>query len=183
MLLLFMEGQYMDLGNTIKHYRTIRNLTQKQLGDLLGVAEITIRQYETNKREPKISQLKKIASVLNVPISTLIGGLTDEQHIKSVLELIQDNDKKRKELIIEILKTHNYNIKEKNRLLLTITDHQGFSFLTSRDSFDAMIERSDRDICYNIEKLICESQQITKNKQDPDTPDQTPPPALSKPDT
>ena len=85
----------MDLGNTIKHYRTIRNLTQKQLGDLLGVAEITIRQYETNKREPKISQLKKIASVLNIPISTLIGGLTDEQHIKSVLELIQDNDKKR----------------------------------------------------------------------------------------
>lgn len=161
----------MDLGNTIKHYRTIRNLTQKQLGDLLGVAEITIRQYETNKREPKIAQLKKIASVLNVPVSTLIGDLTYEQHVKNVWEWIQDNDKKIKELIIEILKTHNYNIEEKNRLWLIITDYQGFSFLADRDSFDDMIERSDRDIRYNIEKLINGSQQITQNVN-PATSDQ-----------
>ena len=141
----------------------------------MGVAEITIRQYETNKREPKITQLKKIASVLNVPVSALIGDLTDEQHTKNVWEWIQDNDNKRKELIIEILKTHNYNIEEKNRLWLTITDHQGFSFLADRDSFNDMVERSDRDIRYNIEKLINESQQITKNTT-PATPDQVPKP-------
>ena len=62
----------MKAGKQIKALRLAAGLTQKQLAELAGLAEITIRQYELNKREPKLEQLKKIASVLNVSVSELI---------------------------------------------------------------------------------------------------------------
>lgn len=62
----------MTTGKQIKALRLAAGLTQKQLAELAGLAEITIRQYESNKREPKLEQLKKIASVLNVSVSELI---------------------------------------------------------------------------------------------------------------
>ena len=43
-----------------------KGLTQKQLAEKSGVAEITIRQYESDKREPKITQLQKIIVALDL---------------------------------------------------------------------------------------------------------------------
>lgn len=153
----------MDISEKIKQARLKKKLTQKQLAALSEVAEITIRQYESGKRRPKIEQLKKIAAALNVPVSAFIDELSEAQHIQSTWEWIQDNEQKRKELIIEILKTHSYRVEETDRLHLTITDHQGFSFLVRRDEFQELVERSDRDIRYNIEKLLSESKEIKKD--------------------
>lgn len=61
----------MSLGENIKKYRTERKMTQKQLSELVGVAEITIRQYESGKRSPKAEHIFKISNVLKVPLSTL----------------------------------------------------------------------------------------------------------------
>ena len=44
----------MSIGENIKNIRMQKGLTQKQLAEKSGVAEITIRQYESDKREPKI---------------------------------------------------------------------------------------------------------------------------------
>lgn len=147
----------MNLGTRIKQFRTDKKITQKQLGDLAGVAEITIRQYETGKREPKIEQLQKIASALNVPVSAFIDEMTEADRIRSTWEWIQDNDEKRRELIIEILKTHNYQVEQQGTRYLIVTDHQGFSFRVHRDEFQEMALRCDKDIRYNIEKLLSES--------------------------
>lgn len=163
----------MDLGNRIKQYRITRNLTQKQLGELSGVAEITIRQYETGKREPKIEQLRKIATALNVPLTALLDDETafkffgsisvpESAHLSAVKDWIEDNDKKRAELIRCILKTHNYNIEEKDIHWLIVTDHQGFSFLVSKNDFQELVERCDKDIRYNIEKLLNDSREYKK---------------------
>ena len=38
----------MPIGENIKKYRKRKGLTQKELGAALGLAEITIRQYENN---------------------------------------------------------------------------------------------------------------------------------------
>lgn len=149
----------MDLGNRLKQYRIKSDLTQKQLGELSGVAEITIRQYETGKREPKLEQLRKIAAVLNVPVSAFIDDLTEEQRIKSTWEWIQNNDEKRKELLTEILKTHNYQVEEKDIHWLIVTDHQGFRFLVDRDEYEEMCLRCDKDIRYNVEKLLNDSRE------------------------
>ena len=62
----------MEIGEKIKKLRKERKLTQKQLGELSGTSEITIRQYETNRREPRMGPLIKIATALNVNVSELL---------------------------------------------------------------------------------------------------------------
>ena len=42
------------------------------------MAEITIRQYEANKREPKLENLKKIAYALNIDLLVLIGAVSNK---------------------------------------------------------------------------------------------------------
>lgn len=62
----------MEIGENIKRYRKKMGLTQKGLANKIGCAEITIRQYETNKREPKFEILCTIANALSVPVGYLI---------------------------------------------------------------------------------------------------------------
>ena len=58
----------MTIGEKIKIARTMRGFTQKELAFLVGLADVRIRQYETNIRTPKNSQLELIASALGVPM-------------------------------------------------------------------------------------------------------------------
>ena len=55
----------MTTGEKIRAARQRANLTQKQLGELCGIAEPTIRRYETGKLNPKAETIMKIASHLN----------------------------------------------------------------------------------------------------------------------
>ena len=66
----------MDTGTLIRNARKARNLTQKQLGELSGIAEPTIRRYELGKLNPKIETLQKIANALEISIYEL-KGLSD----------------------------------------------------------------------------------------------------------
>lgn len=69
----------MPIGENIKKYRKRKGLTQKELGAVLGLAEITIRQYENNMRKPKYEILFSIADVLNVSIADLMNIDTGKQ--------------------------------------------------------------------------------------------------------
>ncbi len=63
----------MDIGENIKKYRLLKNMTQKQLAKKAGVAEITIRQYESGKRVPKTVQLFSVADALGITPFDLRG--------------------------------------------------------------------------------------------------------------
>ena len=63
----------MTTGERIRKYRKAAHLTQKELAKKVNLAEITIRQYEGNLYEPKQEAAKRIASVLGVSISDLMG--------------------------------------------------------------------------------------------------------------
>ena len=54
----------MGLDKAIQLYRNRLGYTQKQLADKAGLAEITVRKYESGERYPKNEQLKKIADAL-----------------------------------------------------------------------------------------------------------------------
>ena len=78
----------MDIGKRIKSARKAKGLTQKQLAEAVGVVTGTIQQYELGKRQPRIEQIEKIAEILGVSLSDLIGFsefLEDSQraHIKN----------------------------------------------------------------------------------------------------
>lgn len=70
----------MTTGERIRTVRQSKNLTQKQLGELAGIAEPTIRRYELGKLNPKIETIAKIASAMNTPTLSLLG---DAAHVQA----------------------------------------------------------------------------------------------------
>lgn len=69
----------MTIGERIRSARKGKNLTQKQLGELCGIAEPTIRRYELNKLTPKIETLKKIATPLGISWYELYSDDPEQQ--------------------------------------------------------------------------------------------------------
>lgn len=63
----------MTIGERIKRARNSKGLTQKQLGEVSETSEITIRQYELGKRQPRIEPLTRIASALGTSLYELVG--------------------------------------------------------------------------------------------------------------
>lgn len=76
----------MTTGELIRKCRKEAGLTQKELGERAGIAEPTIRKYESNRLNPKIETLQKIADALNVNVSELSDNV-QHTHILSTKEL------------------------------------------------------------------------------------------------
>ena len=61
------------IGERIKKARELRNITQSQLGEKLGVTGVTVMRYEKGQREPNIETIFNLAEKLNVSVSYLLG--------------------------------------------------------------------------------------------------------------
>ena len=61
------------VGERIKYFRKKRKMTQEQLAELTGIHPVSIRKYETNKMQPQIEQIERIASNLQVNTNAIIG--------------------------------------------------------------------------------------------------------------
>lgn len=79
----------MSTGEKIKKARHARGLTQKELGEKVGLTDVRIRQYELNNRTPKEDTLRLIAEVLEVNYHSLCEPTIDtaEEVIFSLFEL------------------------------------------------------------------------------------------------
>lgn len=73
-------GDKMSIGKKIKQIRKEKGLTQKKLGELSGINEVQIRQYELERATPKIATIDKIANALNVSIIDIMGPFTIGQY-------------------------------------------------------------------------------------------------------
>lgn len=62
----------MTTGELIRNIRKAKGVTQKQLGELAGIAEPTIRSYESGRLNPKIGTIEKIANALGVSTVSLL---------------------------------------------------------------------------------------------------------------
>lgn len=62
-----------DLGLQLKRLREKRGLPQTELAKLIGVTPSTISQIESNQIYPSIPALLKMAEVLSVEVSSLLG--------------------------------------------------------------------------------------------------------------
>ena len=109
-----------EIGNRIKKFRTIRGLTQKELGIALGFnpesADIRIAQYENNSRNPRDVVVERMASVLNVSVFTLkVPNLRTYAEIMQTLFYIEDiiNDDKSNDLSVLLNKWITMKKKQK----------------------------------------------------------------------
>ncbi len=63
----------MNCGQKIKQLRLEKQLSQKQLGEILNVSDKTISKWETGRTLPDIEMIQKIAQYFHVSIDELIN--------------------------------------------------------------------------------------------------------------
>ena len=61
------------MENRIRELRKARHMTLKQLGAVFGIAESTISQYETGKRQPDNETLLKLGEFFDVTVDYILG--------------------------------------------------------------------------------------------------------------
>lgn len=62
----------MSIGSNIKDKRTQKGFTQKELGDRCGMADSAIRRYESDRGNPTIKTLQRIAEALVIDWTELV---------------------------------------------------------------------------------------------------------------
>lgn len=62
------------IGQRIKELRNDCELTQKELAQLIGVAQNTITQYENGSTKPSLEVLVKLADALNATTDYILCG-------------------------------------------------------------------------------------------------------------
>ena len=61
------------LSEQLKECRKIKNVTQREVADFLGVTLGAYQRYEMGTREPNISTLNKLADYFNVSLDYITG--------------------------------------------------------------------------------------------------------------
>lgn len=61
-----------SIGDNIRKYRRKKNLTQKQLGELLELSNTYLSDIENNRTNPSIKTLKKLAKALEISYILLL---------------------------------------------------------------------------------------------------------------
>lgn len=125
----------MSIGQNIKNARKNKGLSQKQLGELLGVSQAAIGQFENEKSTPKLETLEKIAAALNIPVSELIpfeiltppDPLKQREHpSKYVLNTLQTEQSKLSFKDITLLKVfHSLNNQGQEKAVAYLEDIAG----------------------------------------------------------
>ena len=59
---------FLNLPEILRVERARRNITQEQMANVIGVSISTYKAIETDKKEPSIHLLRRIASLLKIEI-------------------------------------------------------------------------------------------------------------------
>lgn len=68
-----------NLGKQIKIMRITKDLTQKQLADMLGVGSYIVSNIEKGRTEPDIEIIKKLCVIFDITSDELLGIETESQ--------------------------------------------------------------------------------------------------------
>ena len=98
----------LNFGDKLRQLRKEKNLTQKQLGELVGIRNSVISFYELGERVPSPEVVKKLAAVLHVSTDYLLGIEKTETVDISGLD---ENDKSIVRSLVDTLRNKNKIIK------------------------------------------------------------------------
>lgn len=68
----------MALGDNIKELRESMGISQKELGQSVGVSDVMISMYEQGKKRPSLENAEKMAAFFGVSTDRLLYGKNDE---------------------------------------------------------------------------------------------------------
>jgi len=98
------------IGKIIKKYREEKNLTQKQIADLIHMHRSNYSRVETGERELSIEAIQKIATLFGMTIDQLINEETIPQEVSfedttsnEQMKLIEQLDEEDKQTIFRLI--------------------------------------------------------------------------------
>lgn len=119
-------------GTKIRELRKLHNLTQEQLGDILGVKKVTIQKYENGSiKNLKQSTITKLSETFHVSPSTFIDEPIDFDkklgervfEIQEEVYAIERFQKSYGNEAVELIRIYNeLNETGKERVLQYVTD-------------------------------------------------------------
>ncbi len=78
------------VGQNLRNARNLRGLTQRQLGEAVGLTLQQIQKYENGSNRITVSRLHQFSEILNVPVAQFFTG-------PSLTSSITDDDEGRKD--------------------------------------------------------------------------------------
>ena len=76
------------ISENIKNLRTQKNLTQKELAELLHVTAQAVSRWENGDVEPSIGTISSMAEIFHVTTDEIIGGPTKKPPEKTVVQTV-----------------------------------------------------------------------------------------------
>lgn len=65
------------IGERIRTLRTMNNITQKQLSEILGISVVSLQRFEYGSARPSLDTLLILADYFNVSLDYLVGRSDD----------------------------------------------------------------------------------------------------------
>lgn len=86
-------------GNFIAEIRKQKNMTQKDLAEVIGVSDKTISKWETGKSLPDLAYLGDLCKALDITVNEILAGqrISENDYSKkaeeTIMSLMKDNEK------------------------------------------------------------------------------------------
>lgn len=74
------NSEYTGFGERMKYYRKKQGISQKDLGDFLGVSQQAVAKYENLDEAPKSATIDRIADALGITFYELLLGESDTDY-------------------------------------------------------------------------------------------------------
>lgn len=82
----------MDFGRRLKSLRLERDLSQKELANIINVSHTNISKYESNSVEPNIELINKLANYFDVSTDYLLGRTIVRKPVDTIAFHSLDDD-------------------------------------------------------------------------------------------
>lgn len=78
-----------QIGRYIAEKRRIKNLTQAQLAEQLGISDKTLSKWECGRSMPDYALIQPLCETLDISVSELIEGKNTALHERQLMELLR----------------------------------------------------------------------------------------------
>ena len=123
----------MDIGGTIRRFRLLNGMEQKELAKLLHVSDKTVSSWETNRTQPKMEMIEELCKIFHCQKSDFLEEIpisfeTSEDYIEWIIPSGKNG-------------THDINLNDNEYALIT-----GYRMLKESDK--TIIARLIRIMAY-----------------------------------
>ena len=97
------------IGKFIAESRKSRNLTQRQLAEMLSISDKTISKWECGKGLPEVSLMLPLCAALNITVNDLLSGekVSSMEYQKkaegNMISLMKENEENRRRMALSII--------------------------------------------------------------------------------